>query len=172
MRLMNEKRRTSSTKTYGMAPRKKGQMNNLISPETISALQDEIEYYWNVYRIDSYYTTAYMDCLSKLHIATYIQLLAKEIENMRSEKAAIQRLYVTMQKREESLASVSDLAQFLATTPKNPSSSELISKVRLPPFDSVGEERLGKSAPHLSVGGRERRDLSRTAAQCLLPRRQ
>ena len=136
MKMGNERRRPSNSKTYGLVPRKKGQMSNLISPETISALQEEIEYYWNVYRIDSYYTSAYMDCLAKLHITTYIQLLAKEIENLRNEKAAIQRLYITIQKREESLGSVSELAQYLASGPSshppnqfNPSNAELVTKV-------------------------------------------
>ena len=110
----------------GSAAPKKVKINsqNLINQETISALQEEIEYLWNVYRIDSYYQKAYLESLSRLHIATYIQFLAKEIENLYNEKADIQKLYFAIQKREEQLKYLKELNHFLAEGKSNTEAKE------------------------------------------------
>ena len=105
--------RTTVRKTSAAVRKKKAKGGTLINQETIAALQEEIEYLWTVYRIDPYYRKAYMESLAKLHIATYIQLLAKEIENLYNEKAAIQQLCVAVQKREEQIKFIRELNQFL-----------------------------------------------------------
>jgi len=52
--------------------------------------------------------------MAKLHIATYIQFMAKEIENLYNEKSPIQQLYVSIQKREEQLKFIQELNKFLS----------------------------------------------------------
>ncbi len=114
-----------TVKRRSAAPRKKGSRGqNLINQETVSALQEEVEYLWTVYRIDPYYRRAYLESLAKLHIATYIQLLAKEIENLYNEKAAIQQLYLAIQKREEQIKYIRQLNQFLADGKSGPEARE------------------------------------------------
>ena len=97
----------------GIHMRKKGKLHSLINQETVSALLEEMDYLWEIYRIDQHYKSAYLESLSRLQMATYIQLLAKEIENLYNEKAAIQQLYSAIQKREEQVKYIKELNQFL-----------------------------------------------------------
>ena len=87
-------------------PRSK--VHNFINQETVSALQEEIEYLWSVYRIEPYYQKAYFESLSRLHITTYIQFLAKEIENLYNEKSSLQQLYAVIRKREEHIRALKE----------------------------------------------------------------
>lgn len=66
-------------------------------------MQEEIKYYWSIYRIEPYYQEAYLKNLSRLHIATYIQFLAKEIENLYNETSNLQKLYAAIRKREKTI---------------------------------------------------------------------
>ena len=87
--------------------------HNFVNQETISALQEEIEYLWSLYRIDKYYQKAYYESLSNVPITAYIQFLAKEIENLYNEKSTIQQLYSAICKREEQLHSIKNLEPYL-----------------------------------------------------------
>jgi hypothetical protein len=90
---------------------------NLVNAETVAALQDELEYLWEVYRVDLHYRHAFSDSVAGTPPTYYIQRLATEINNLYNERAAVQQLQLGMQKREEALAAALRNGTLLAETP-------------------------------------------------------
>jgi len=74
---------------------------NLVNPETIVSLQEELRYLWETHKIDKIYQDHFICGLSGLEPKMHIQILAKEIENLYNEKATIQQLLQSIYKREE-----------------------------------------------------------------------
>ena len=99
---------------------------NLVNPETISSLQEEIIYLWEIYKIEKVYQDAFMDSLLSLQPKMYIQILAKEIENLYNEKAAVQQIYLAIQKREDSIKYVKQILSYMQS---NPVSSDIKDQV-------------------------------------------
>ena len=116
MRNAISKENISPKKPVGISGKKKAGPN-LVNSDTIASLQEEISYLWEIYRIDKAHQEAFLDSLASLQPKMYIQLLAKEIENLYNEKAAIQQVFVAMQKREESIKCVKQILGYLATNP-------------------------------------------------------
>lgn len=98
---------------------KKKAGQNLINTDTIASLQEEISYLWEIYRIDKYYEDVFMESLSNLSPKMYIQLMAKEIENLYNEKSNVQHIFLTIQKREEMIKCLKQMNQVLASNTGN-----------------------------------------------------
>ena len=109
-----------SPKKPGVTPGKKKSGKNLVTPDTIASLQEEISYLWEIYRVEKTYCEAFMDSLSNLQPKMYIQLLAKEIENLYNEKAVIQHIFTSIQKREESVKYIHQMISYLGSNPAGP----------------------------------------------------
>jgi anaerobic ribonucleoside-triphosphate reductase len=91
---------------------------NLINPETIASLKEEIQYLWEIYRIDRVYREVFTESMSKLPPKMCIQILAKEIENLYNEKATIQQIFMSIQQREDCINTLKDLIQDNSITDK------------------------------------------------------
>lgn len=115
-------KRKSSANTV----KKDKSIKTVINQETISALQEEIEYLWNVYRIDKHYQRSYLESLARLQITTYIQLMAKEIENLYNEKSVLQNLMSSIEKREAKIKQIAQFNTFLASNPNCPENNEKV----------------------------------------------
>lgn len=90
---------------------------NLINPETVASLQEELRYLWDTHKIDATYQNYFIQGLAGLELKMLVQIVAKEIENLYNEKAAIQQLFLAMQKREECVAHLKDLASLVRNSP-------------------------------------------------------
>ena len=88
-------------------------VGNLVNPETIGSLKEEIFYLWELYQIDKLYQDAFMRCLSGLQPKMYIQILAKEIENLHNEKATMQQIFISIQQREDCIGVIEKISENL-----------------------------------------------------------
>jgi len=92
----------------------------LVNPDTISSLHEEITYLWEIYRIEKVYQNAFMESLQYLQPKMYIQILAKEIENLYNEKSMVQQLFLSIQKREDAIKTIKQLLTYIQTNPNVP----------------------------------------------------
>lgn len=154
------------------APRKKANREpSIISQETLAALQEEIDYLWGLYRIDPYYRRAYMDSLSRLQVQMYIQLLAKEIENLYNEKAAVQQLCLAIQKREEQIKYIRQLDRFLGEGQSKSPTEARENVASLLAILWVGKEGSGGTSGGYASGRGIRSGVQRATDDGILPRR-
>lgn len=92
-----------------MEPKLKG----IINPETVSALKEEIQYLWEVYKIDPSFRQSFFDSIAHLQPKLCVEALAKEIQNLYNEKAEIQILISQIQRREKLVADIKLLSENL-----------------------------------------------------------
>jgi len=91
----------------------------LLDPEIIVSLKQEIAGLWAMYKIEKVYQKAFIDAVTPLNSKLSIQILAKEIENLRNEKANVQQIEVAIGDREELIRSVHQLLNFIQNNPSH-----------------------------------------------------
>ncbi len=115
-RAAKSKENISPAKRPGVTSGKKRSGKNLVTPGTIASLQEEISYLWEIYHIEKSQQDSFMDSLTGLQPKMYIQLLAKEIENLCNEKSTIQLVAAAIQRREESIKCVHQIISYISTS--------------------------------------------------------
>lgn len=92
---------------------------SLLDPEVVVSLKEEIKALWTLYNIEKVYQEAFIDAVSLLNSKLAIQILAKEIENLRNEKANVQQIDVAILDREETIRSIHQLLNFMQNNPSH-----------------------------------------------------
>lgn len=121
---------------------------NLINAETAASLREEINYLWEIYRIDKMYREAFMESMAGLPPKMHIQVLAKEIENLYNEKAAIQQIFVAIQQREECIGLLEEAINGLQENSSVAEIKEQVSFAMTPFLDSPSAGEAKNDIPN------------------------
>lgn len=84
-----------------------------VAKSTITELTDEIQYLWELHKVDHIFQNAFLKSISGLQPTIVIQMLAKEIDCLYKEKSNIQHLLLSILKREEKLRDMQEMNNLL-----------------------------------------------------------
>lgn len=83
------------------------------------ALKEEIGELWREHRVEKVYQEGFTDAVARVDTKLGIQILAKEIENLRNEKANVQLIAAAVLEREEAVSAVHQLINFVQNNSSN-----------------------------------------------------
>lgn len=100
--------------------------HSFVDTETAVTLKENISILWKIYKIDPAYQNIFIESLSPLPTKILIQLLAKEIENLKNGKSNVQQIDIAIHNRENSIKEIKEL---LNSIQKNESNADLKNQV-------------------------------------------